>query len=84
MIRRLLSAEDRTIELNLVLGALAVIAFIFYTGWTVIVQGQHFEPTAFGSGLALTLGGMSTSGLLQGMQRRIQPPEPPAGLNISQ
>ena len=48
---------DGTTDLSRVLGAVAVLAYLFLQGWATIVLKQTFDAGALGGGIAAVLGG---------------------------
>lgn len=72
---KLFDSGDRTFELHLVSTGTASALFFALTGWTVIVQGAHFDPPmmqAFGVGFGAILTGGGLAALATGAGRRAQ------------
>lgn len=73
-LHRLLDSDDRSIELHLALGALAVIVGLILAGWSVIVQSKPFDMMSYGTGIGALFTGIGIAAISAGLQRKAQGP----------
>lgn len=69
---RVANADDARAEMHLLLGALAIIFMILYTGYNLAYQAHGFDPSNYGEGLAYTFTGVGVAGWGQGLQRKLR------------
>lgn len=71
---QMLDSDARAVELHLLLGALANVAFIVLTAFDVIARGRPFDMVGFGTGLGLVMAATGIASVAQGVGRRAQGP----------
>lgn len=69
---RLLNSRDRSVEMHLFLGGLAIILFILYEGYDLAYISKSFDAENYGAGVAYTFGGIAAASWGQGMQRKFE------------
>ncbi len=62
-------ADNKTYDLGRVLWAKASLAFVFLSGWEIL-HGGHFDPMAWGGGMAAVL---AAGGAALGMKSNTEP-----------
>jgi hypothetical protein len=69
---RLFDSSDRSFELHLVLGALALLGVIFYEGYDLAFVSKEYDPESYGYSLAYAFVGIGAAGWGQGLQRKFE------------
>ena len=69
---RLFDSSDRSFELHLVLGAIAILMIIFYEGYDIAYITKNYYPEDYGYALAYAFVGMGAAGWGQSVQRRFE------------
>ena len=72
MLGKIFDSGDKSLELSHVLGVLLVVFFGVLSGWSVMAQGQPFDPVAWGTGSGVLLGGIGGLAFGQGAQRKAE------------
>lgn len=67
---RLFDSSDRSMELHLFLGAMALLGVIFYEGYDIAYITKEFVPEDYGYSLAYAFVGIGAAGWGQGIQRK--------------